>query len=190
MIIIYLHGFRSTGNSGKTQTLKAIFPKHRVIGCDYSPHCPSLANQELRELIATEEHNSDENIVVIGTSLGGFWARWMAKEFGIKALLINPSLHPDTTLPTGSFEVYDTSGSNIHVTQNDITAFKAYKVNPDQANDLKCTVWVAMNDELLDAKSIIDELDNLHDVVVFESGGHRFSQFAEMKTELRDLIEK
>jgi len=186
MIIIYLHGFRSTGNSGKAHSLSTMFPKYKVIGCDYSPHAPLVAEQQLRTLIANESETGSkskegaEGIIVIGTSLGGFWARWMAKEFDVKALIINPSLHPYQTLPIGEFEIYDESHSLIKVTPDDLECFKKYKVLADEARDLNCQVWVALNDELLDAKAIVEELSDLHKLVTFDIGGHRFSQFGEM----------
>ena len=189
MPIIYLHGFRSTGNSGKTQTLKEMFPKHKVIGCDYSPHSPLKAERQLRELITKETKlKGDGEITVIGTSLGGFWARWMTKEFSVKSLMINPSLHPDQTLSTGEFEIYDESHSIITVSPNDLETFKKYKVSTDEARELNCEVWVALNDELLDANAIVDELEELHKLMTFESGGHRFSQFGEMGSELDFFI--
>ncbi|PHS16410.1 MAG: hypothetical protein COA86_12315 [Kangiella sp.] len=194
MIIIYLHGFRSTGNSGKTQTLRTMFPNHKVIGCDYAPHSPLVAEQQLRELIAKEieseskSREGHESVIVIGTSLGGFWARWMAKEFGVKALIINPSLHPDSTLPTGEFEIYDESHSLIKVTSDDLESFKQYKVASGDARALKCEVWVAINDELLDADAIVEELEDIHNLKTFESGGHRFSQFGEMKPQIGRFI--
>jgi len=186
MIIVYLHGFRSTGNSGKTQTLKTMFPEHKVIGCDYSPHSPVLAEQQLRELITNESNSKDEseNVIIIGTSLGGFWARWMAKEFGVKALIINPSLHPDRTLKTGRYEIYDESKTNIEVTESDLISFKDYKVSAEEAKNLNCDVWVARDDELLNANAIVEELGHLHNLTTFKFGGHRFTQFREMKGQL------
>ena len=196
MIILYLHGFRSIANSGKTQTLKGMFPEHRVIGCDYSPHSPVRAKQQLSDLMAAESllpesliPEAQDGIVVIGTSLGGFWARWMAKEFKLKALLINPSLHPDRSLKAGRYEVYDASHTMIDVTDNDLEAFNSSKVDSDSAIALSATVWVAMDDELLDAMAIVSELNDLHDVITFKTGRHRFAQFAEMKSEIKYFID-
>jgi len=200
MTIIYLHGFRSHGNSGKTQNLKVMFPKHRVVGCDYSPHSPQLAMKQLSDLYDVESNRKEsisgdlnspqsmQELVVIGTSLGGFWAQWMAHKFGVKALLINPSLHPDKTLPLGCFNTYSDPISQIEVTKQDRQVFSSCKVLPNDAKQLDCVVWIALDDELLDAQATIDELSGIHPVVSFEQGGHRFSQFSEMKVELGALL--
>lgn len=92
-LIIYLHGFRSFSESNKFRLLQEMFPNEKVISLDYSPHDPELASQQITKVILEEEADIDD-ILVIGTSLGGFWARWAAASFSVKSILINPVLHP------------------------------------------------------------------------------------------------
>jgi len=190
MIIIYLHGFRSTGSNGKTAILKEMFPEYRVIGCQFSPHKPSLASKELSELMVSLKGESEalDGLCVIGTSLGGFWSRWLSFKFGIKSLIVHPSLHPDKTIPVGTFSVFDDSDRSIQVSSEDQKEFVDFKVPSDQANGLDCHVWVNLDDELLDAQSIVTELNNLHKVTTFDSGGHRFLQFIKMRDDIDRFI--
>jgi len=186
MVIIYLHGFRSAANSGKTLLLKNMFPKHQVIGPDYCPHKPKMAEIALRTLINSLDHKDD--ILIIGTSLGGYWARWMASEFGVKAITINPSLNPGKSLSTGSFERYDETKTIIQVDEGDLAVFEKYQVGETSARVMQCFVWVALDDEILDAQKTIEAFEGVHPITAFEYGSHRFTQFADMKPQIKEII--
>ncbi|MBV1910701.1 MAG: hypothetical protein KUG78_15465 [Kangiellaceae bacterium] len=190
--IVYLHGFRSSPLGGKTQILEEMFPQHKVIGCDYFPHSPDKASQELLSVInkLLDDGVITNDLFIVGTSLGGFWAQWVSDRFGIRALSINPSLHPDDTLPSGIFSVFDQSGRQIEVSSKELTQFMDYKVGDESEHRSNCTVWLAKNVELLDSKATQNELFKKYSVRMFENGGHRFEQFIEMKEDLQSLIEQ
>ncbi|MFM7698259.1 MAG: YqiA/YcfP family alpha/beta fold hydrolase [Limnohabitans sp.] len=96
--VLYLHGFRSSPSSFKAQWLAAWFDKHfRHIHW----HCPALPVSPLQAslLIAqTLEGWPGASTLVIGSSLGGFYATWAAAKWGCAAVLINPSTHPSRDL--------------------------------------------------------------------------------------------
>ena len=187
MVIIYLHGFRSTAYCDKANITKELFPEYQVKSLSYSPHDPHHAVKQIKSF--AKKLGSLESVLVIGSSLGGFWARWMSYQFGFQSLLINPSLHPDKTLNiVGEYEIFDGSGNTIEVTQERIDAFKNFKVNAETATKLNCTVWIALDDEVIDAKSTFEEVESLHKSIMFETGGHRFSQYIEMKKSIEKLI--
>lgn len=191
MNILYLHGFRSGPECDKARITRSFFPKHKFHSLSYSPHLPLLA---CNQIIQFFENKNANQWLVIGSSLGGFWARWAASEIGVKALLINPSIHPDLTLnAVGEFELFDGvehngAGRTIQVTQNDLDAFAEFKVNANNARTIDCTVWIATDDEVVDSQQTFDELNTIHKVIKFESGGHRFGQYSELKDEIESLF--
>lgn len=187
MTIVYLHGFRSTANCDKARITKKMFPEHDFIALTYCPHNPHQAAEQISTL--AKAISSTKNTVVIGSSLGGFWARWMSYKFGMRSLLINPSLHPDKTLNTaGEYEIFDGSGNTIEVTENGIAAFKLFKLNAEDAIELDCSAWIASDDEVIDAKATFEQLEPFHKVTMFETGGHRFSQFVNMRAQIEELL--
>jgi predicted esterase YcpF (UPF0227 family) len=92
-MIVYLHGFNSSPASGKAKQ----FGDHMAcIGwlADYS--CPALPNspREAIALIEAElEQRGPESVTLIGSSLGGFYATYLAEKHGWKAVLVNPAVH-------------------------------------------------------------------------------------------------
>lgn len=89
MNIWYLHGFRSSAKSPKVKAMQQAFPNCHVQGINYTPHSPVVAEEilinEYEKLIG-----KDDDLIIVGTSLGGFWARWLASELPVKSLMINP----------------------------------------------------------------------------------------------------
>ena len=67
-VIIYLHGFGSSGQSGTVKHLRKIFPQCNVLAPDI-PVNPAEAIPFLKKLC--EENKPD---IIIGTSMGGMYA--------------------------------------------------------------------------------------------------------------------
>lgn len=122
-MIIYLHGFRSAPASIKARALQARMAA-RGLGdafwCEQLPPSPSaaiaLAEGEIARALRSTPNRRP---IVAGSSLGGYYATWLAEKHGLKAVLVNPSviaalslapyLGPQTNLYTGErFELTTT----------------------------------------------------------------------------------
>ena len=91
-MIVYLHGFNSSPASGKARQLGEHLAS---IGRAADYLCPALANSP-REAIAQVEaalaaHSGP--VTLVGSSLGGFYATFLAEKHGWKAVLVNPAVH-------------------------------------------------------------------------------------------------
>jgi predicted esterase YcpF (UPF0227 family) len=93
-MILYLHGFLSSPNSRKARLLADAL-RDRGHEADYVcpalPLEPSAAQAMILNLILGVDANQ---LVVVGSSLGGFYATWLAEHSGCRACLINPAVHP------------------------------------------------------------------------------------------------
>ena len=176
MKLIYLHGFRSIPHGQKYFELKRMFPDVEVITPDYFPHNPKVAAKLLTQLI----DSIDEDVVVIGTSLGGFWARWCAAKLNVKSILINPQFKP-YTIPVGQYTQYRT-GNVLTVTDGALDQFIDYDVT-----DGYYVTCIAMDDDLIDIPYVIEECAN-RQYVKFETGGHRFEDFERLKPIISDMM--
>lgn len=91
-MIIFLHGFNSSPYSGKALQLGDFL--HRL-GRGNEYHCPALSNSP-HEAVAQVERllqNSEQPATLVGSSLGGFYATYLAEKYGSKAVLVNPAVH-------------------------------------------------------------------------------------------------
>lgn len=97
--IIYLHGFLSSPASTKAQVVKAYLHEHEPAISFHCPHLTPYPRQCQRELEALVEFLQPEPLWLMGSSLGGFWATWLAERHNLPAVLINPAVRPWTFMP-------------------------------------------------------------------------------------------
>ena len=90
--ILYLHGFSSCGKGNKSLALQAYFGAENVIAVDLPPS-PIDAINTIEEILGASHFD-----LLIGSSLGGFYATYLAEKYQMKAVLVNPSTQPWETL--------------------------------------------------------------------------------------------
>lgn len=94
-LLVYLHGFNSSPGSQKARVL-AQYLLERRYACELRvpalPFSPEDAGVCIEEAIASEQHR--RRVVVMGSSLGGYYATWASQRFGLPAVLINPAVYP------------------------------------------------------------------------------------------------
>lgn len=93
--LLYLHGFRSSPQSMKAHKVAArVRAQHPgvVWWCPQLPPSPAAAMQLVMDGIRDWPR---ERMAVVGSSLGGFYARWLALQTGCaRAVLLNPAVFP------------------------------------------------------------------------------------------------
>jgi predicted esterase YcpF (UPF0227 family) len=92
MRLIYLHGFRSSSQSFKARLLRARLAAagagERFLAPDLPPE-PDRAIALVRDTIRPAAGDT-----LVGSSLGGCYATWLAEQTACKAVLLNPAVHP------------------------------------------------------------------------------------------------
>ncbi|MDO8904151.1 YqiA/YcfP family alpha/beta fold hydrolase [Hydrogenophaga sp.] len=92
--LLYLHGFRSSPLSMKaTKVANRVSAEHPdvVWWCPQLPPSPREAMALVMQGTALWPRQS---MAVVGSSLGGFYARWFALQTGCWAALLNPAVFP------------------------------------------------------------------------------------------------
>ena len=78
--LLYLHGFRSSPQSMKAQKVAArVRAQHPAVVW----WCPQLPPSPAQAMAMLEEGTADwprDTMAVVGSSLGGFYARWLALQ--------------------------------------------------------------------------------------------------------------
>ncbi len=101
-MIVYLHGFRSSPHSMKARLLaQAMAQRGRSdeFVCPQLPASPREAIALTEQWIASQiERHGISSLCLIGSSLGGYYATYLAEKFACRALLINPAVKPPRDL--------------------------------------------------------------------------------------------
>lgn len=97
-MLIYLHGFNSSPGSHKAQLLKR-YMEERDLGDQYCcPALPHLPRRAIATIEAEIAKHPSAAVTLVGSSLGGYYATYLAERHDLRAVLINPAVYPHEDL--------------------------------------------------------------------------------------------
>lgn len=187
--LLYIHGFLSSPKSAKAQATQSWLRYHRPQWqylCPFlSPH-PTQAKAALDGLISQLEH---QEVYVIGSSLGGFWATYITEQYGFRSVLINPAVHPHTRFAdlVGQHLSNYHTGEPCVLQQNDIDCMA--ECDPPQLRDVDLYwLMVQTGDETLDYRHAVARYQGCRQTV--EAGGdHSFTGYESWLGEIAEFFE-
>lgn len=152
--LLYLHGLNSSPDSRKASQLSAAMAR---MGMTEHLRVPALHHHP-RQAVAQLEAQIAElgQPVLVGSSLGGYYATHLAERHGLKALLINPAV-----LPHRRFDAYLGPQTNLYsgevwtLTDDHVAALAELEMPPPQDAD-RYQVWLQTGDETLDYRHAAD----------------------------------
>jgi uncharacterized protein len=92
--LLYLHGFRSSPQSAKARITGDRVSKHQPEVTWWCPQLPPSPAEAMRMVFDGIRDWPHESMGVIGSSLGGYYATWIAEQVGCRAVLLNPAIEP------------------------------------------------------------------------------------------------
>ncbi len=182
-MFIYLHGFASSAGSEKARELKAMLTDYRFMALTYPAHRIEQALATLRDELHRHIRQllPGEPLVLIGSSLGGFYAKLLAREFDAinHVVMINPALTPSRTLQQviGTNRNYST-GEEFVLTQEEVAAFQPYEAL-ELPPTTRLTVLLDEGDEAIPYQQAYEKYRESGRVVVYPGGSHRFEHLTE-----------
>ncbi|MBI3571497.1 MAG: alpha/beta fold hydrolase [Gammaproteobacteria bacterium] len=191
-MIVYLHGFNSGAASGKAAWLKQNLPDITVLSPTYPTHKADEAPKFLRDYFARvrAEHPNDKKFLLVGSSLGGFWARYLAPDLGAGMALINPAMHPETDLMDAiGPNKNEATGEEYVLTAEQVRALARYQV-PRCNPKVPTLVLLDEGDDVLNYRVAQSYYRGCGQVIVYPGGSHRFDHMAEALPEILVLYEK
>ena len=93
-MILYLHGFRSSPRSKKAQRVRAAMASRGRLDDFVCPQLPASPRAAAQLIEAAARLEDAEQLSLIGSSLGGYYATWLAERTGCRAALLNPAITP------------------------------------------------------------------------------------------------
>ncbi len=191
-MIVYLHGFNSGGASGKAAWLRAHLPGFTVLSPTYPAHRAQEAPSRLREVIARarDAQPDDRRLLLIGSSLGGFWARYLAPALDAGMVLINPAIHPESDLlAVVGPQLNEATGERYVLTAGEVRALADCKHTRCEPA-VPTLVLLDQGDELLNWREAEAYYRGCGRTLVYPGGSHRFDHLPEALPEIRALHEQ
>ncbi len=99
MLFIYIHGFNSSPQSFKAQCFADYLSNNHPHEQFLAPQLSDYPRQAINSLsVVIEKQLNNMPVALLGSSLGGFYATFLAEKYALKAVLVNPAVNPDELL--------------------------------------------------------------------------------------------
>jgi predicted esterase YcpF (UPF0227 family) len=175
-MLIYLHGFNSSPQSTKARQLEA---RLQTMGRGGEFVCPSLPDRPAQAIALVERQMSRvpaSALTLVGSSLGGYYATWLAETHGMRAVLVNPAITPHLGLRTylgTQRNLY--TGAPYELTEQHLAELQALWVERITRPE-RYYLMVTTGDEVLDYREAVEKYIGARHLVV-EGSDHGFAEF-------------
>lgn len=181
-MILYLHGFRSSPLSFKA---RLIGDRMAALGRENEYQCPQLPASP-RDAVALAEKLISANpadVTLIGSSLGGYYATWLAEKFGCRVVLLNPAVKPPRDLEkyVGVMTAYH-SDTPFEFKREYIEELKTLAVDR-VTHPERYFLMAATGDEVLDWREMTAHYPGARHHII-EGSDHGISEFAQYLDEV------
>ena len=175
-MIIYLHGFNSSGASAKGQYLQSHLP-FPVLTPSYH-YDPAQAMAALIGLV--EQQRGEDKLLLAGSSLGSFYAQYLAQRFRLPSILINPALGPIETLrPYLGLNTNFYTGEQYILDESHLDSLRCYQVEDPCLDPLPTLVLLDEGDEVIDYRYAVEKYRHCGQLICWPGGDHQFQHLAE-----------
>jgi len=172
---MYIHGFNSSPASSKAHLLQSrleAIGRGAEFAAPALPHSPALAAALLDDF--ARRHTG---LTLVGSSLGGYYATWLAEKHDLKAVLLNPAVRPydllkDHTGPQQNFH----TGERYEFTARHVGELRALEVQ--SVTPRRYLLIAATADEVLDYRSAVERYRGCRQILI-QGGDHGLSDFAD-----------
>jgi predicted esterase YcpF (UPF0227 family) len=189
-LLVYLHGFRSSPRSSKAvmtgEAVKALASAENTIDW-YCPQLLASPKESMAVVTKYIDQSKADHMVVIGSSLGGFYANYLAEKYGCKAVALNPAVRAARELAphVGMMTSYDSN--------------EPFDFRPEYIDELKTLqvegitipnryfLIAAKGDELLDWTEMSAFYKGAHQLIL-EGSDHGIADYADHLPKVLEFI--
>jgi len=187
-MILYLHGFRSSPRSTKAERLRSALAARGRGGDFVCPQLPVSPRAAVNMALAAAELENPARLALVGSSLGGYYATWVAERLGCRAVLLNPAVSPAVDLATqlGRHPVFS-SDQTVELTADHLVELRAVDTARITRPERYLLV-AATGDEVLDCATMIAKYAGCRQRVI-EGSDHALSDFDRYVDEVLDFCD-
>src|SRR5574337_107092 len=187
--LLYLHGFRSSPQSTKAQLMAArVRAEHPAVRwwCPQLPASPQAAAQLID---AGTADWPARHMAVVGSSLGGYYASWLAERRGCRAVVLNPAVDPvrDLAAHIGEQTAWHDPAQHFFFRAEYIDELRALRASAPADPALTLAI-IAKGDELLDWREMSARYAGAQ-LRLLEGGDHALSDFPRLIDEVLSFLQ-
>jgi predicted esterase YcpF (UPF0227 family) len=175
-MIVYLHGFRSSPASRKAVQIRDALAQ-RGRAADYlCPQLPASPRRAIEIAQAACGLEDPARLMLIGSSLGGYYATWLAERIGCRAVLLNPAITPyeDLKAHLGRQPVFF-SGESIDMKPEYLDELLALDT-PRISRPERYFLLAATGDEVIDYRTMVARYAGCRQRVI-DGSDHQIQDF-------------
>ena len=191
-LLVYLHGFRSSPNSTKAVMTGEAVRALSTAENKYEWYCPQLLaspKESMDMVIKHIDQSQADRIVIIGSSLGGFYTNFLAEKYQCKGVALNPAVYAARELEphVGMMTAYD-SEEPFDFKAEYIDQLRNLQVDPI-TDPNRYFLIAAKGDELLDWKEMVAFYSGAQQLIL-EGSDHGISNYADHLPAVIEFIEQ
>ena len=186
--LLYLHGFRSSPNSAKAQKMAQIVQNQHPCVTWWCPQLPASPQQAIEMILQGVSAWPRERLAIVGSSLGGFYAAWLAQQLDCPAVLLNPAVHPARDLAgyIGEHPAWHDPAQKVFFEAAYVQELAELEAQPPSAQARTLAV-IAKGDEVLDWREMLARHE-AGQVRLVEGSDHALSDFDEYLPEILEFL--
>ena len=175
-MILYLHGFRSSPQSMKARLVGERMAALGLADQLICPQLPASPRQAMALALSLIEGIPAQQLSIVGSSLGGYYATWLAERIGCRAVLLNPAVVPSLDLDrhVGVTTQYH-SDEPFEFKREYIDELRALEV-AHISHPERYFLIAATGDEVLDYRDMLRHYQGARQHVI-EGSDHAISEF-------------
>lgn len=175
-LLLYIHGFNSSPRSEKALEVRQ-FIEAGQLAVDYDvPALPDYPDESYRQLVELLQSQAGRRVALIGSSMGGFFATVLARQFGLRAALVNPAIRPSELIDSVLGDNLNPYTGHHYVLEPRHTRFLQDLESAPLTGLQNLLLLVQTGDETLDYRRAVDYYRGCKQVVE-QGGNHRFQHF-------------
>ena len=187
-LFVYIHGFHSSPLSIKAQQTQQYLldnrPDIEFIAPQLAVH-PKPALMQLQNIVESQKHRP---IALMGSSLGGFFALNIGQQFGLRTVLINPSVNPDATIAQYLGEqLQPYTNERYQLTAAHIRELENMQVELQRHEYQNFMLMLQTADETLDFRKASARLRSMRSIIEY-GGDHSFKNFEKWLPEILKFL--
>lgn len=179
-MIIYLHGFCSSPAAWKARLLADELARRGLSEQFVCPQLPTVPDEAVA-LVGKLIEQAEQPVTLVGSSLGGHYANYLAEKYDINAVIINPAAV--NAMDLGKF-----IGNHVNFHTGQEFTFSAAHAEQLRAQVSWPTArhyWLLLEsgDEMLDYRLALNFYEGCRQTVL-EGGDHSFTRFPDFMPQI------